>query len=370
VSGQAKRPTLDLENLPAGFILSPFTFDYQGTDERPYFIHADIHYCDRSGEFTFSRKFLKSQQAEDDFFHKLQSYLSDEEDGPADQSTFFYAEPAQDSREMSPEDFKALVESAKAAIAEGAFKKVVPSRCRFIPLPDDFQLSEAFQQLCAAYPDAFVSVVSVPGLGTWLGASPEILVSTYTRHKQSMFRTVALAGTQPLSAEGTLEAAWRSKEIEEQAMVSRYIINCFKKIRLREFEEDGPRTVAAGNLMHLRTDFVVNMDAVRFPELGSVMLRLLHPTSAVCGLPKEPSLRFLQQHEAYDRSLYAGFLGPVNVDQEINIFVNLRCMQLRQNGALLYAGAGVTADSDPEKEWQETEMKMKTLENIILRTHS
>ena len=148
-------------------------------------------------------------------------------------------------------------------------------------------------------------------------------------------------------------------------MVSRYIINCFKKIRLREFEEHGPKTVVAGNLMHLKSDFAVDMKATNFPQLGSVMLRLLHPTSAVCGTPLETARKFLLEHEGYSREFYSGFLGPINMNEASHVFVNLRCMQLFADEAWLYAGAGVTADSIPEKEWEETEMKMNTLLDVI-----
>ncbi len=259
-----------------------------------------------------------------------------------------------------------MVSKAVAEVKRQNFKKVVPSRSSFVQLSDDFNLAETFEKMCKRYPHAFISLLAVPGRGIWLGASPEILVSTFRQNASRFFRTVALAGTQKLQEGNSIrQASWRIKEIEEQAMVSRYIINCFKKIRLREFEEDGPKTVAAGNLLHLRTDFTVNMDQVNFSELGSVMLKLLHPTSAVCGLPKEPALDFIRQHEAYDRELYAGFLGPVNMQEQANIFVNLRCMQLTRQGALLYAGAGVTADSDPEHEWLETEMKMQTLQSVL-----
>ena len=74
---------------------------------------------------------------------------------------------------------------------------------------------------------------------------------------------------------------------------------------------------------------------------------------------------FLKNQEGYDRQFYSGYLGPVNVHEESHIYVNLRCMQLFANVALLYAGAGVLADSDPEREWKETEMKMNTLGRII-----
>jgi isochorismate synthase len=159
--------------------------------------------------------------------------------------------------------------------------------------------------------------------------------------------------------------AWTEKEIEEQAMVSRYIINCFKKIRLREYEEHGPRTASAGNLLHLKTEYEVDMKATNFPQLGSVMLKLLHPTSAVCGMPLNNALEFLNKNEGYDRQFYSGYLGPVNFRNESHIFVNLRCMQIHERQATLYAGAGVTIDSIPEKELEETEMKMDTLQKVL-----
>jgi isochorismate synthase len=118
--------------------------------------------------------------------------------------------------------------------------------------------------------------------------------------------------------------------------------------------------------MHLKTEFTVDMKVTNFPQLGSVMLNLLHPTSAVCGMPLEPSLEFLQQHEGYDREFYSGYLGPVNVDNNIYLYVNLRCLQLLKGQALVYAGAGVTIDSTPETEWEETEMKLNTLLKVIL----
>ena len=148
-------------------------------------------------------------------------------------------------------------------------------------------------------------------------------------------------------------------------MVSRYIINCFKKIRLREFSEHGPKTWTAGHLIHLRTDFEVDMVATNFPQLGTVMTKLLHPTSAVCGMPMDVALKFLDAYEGYDRQLYAGYLGPIGHKQESHLFVNLRCMQLQERSAILYAGAGVTEDSIAEKEWEETEMKMNTLLQIL-----
>ena len=217
-------------------------------------------------------------------------------------------------------------------------------------------------QICQAYDNPFVSFVSVPRVGTWIGASPETLISV----TETTFKTSSVGGTQILDPNVELpEVTWTQKEIEEQALVNRYIINCFKKIRLREFEEVGPRTIRAANLIHLRTDYLVDLTAVNFPQLGTVMLELLHPTSATCGMPKEKALRFIQETEVFDRAYYSGFLGPVNVLGASDIFVNLRCMQLQESSAILYSGAGITADSKPQKEWLETELKCDTLLNLL-----
>lgn len=364
ISGEVKQVEIELENLAPGFIVSPFGNDYTQEDTRASYIHADLHYDSRTetiNTYTYKNADLGRAEA-------LKELLSSrlEEGYQPSEMVYLPRADAEPIQEMGHEDFLRLIHLAKEQIAQHRFKKVVPSRCQYVRLPEDFNVVATFQRMCKMYPHAFVSAIAMPGLGTWLGASPEILVRTFVQDGSRIFKTMALAGTQKLDETTDIKnAAWRGKEIEEQALVSRYIINCFKKIRLREFDEDGPHTVAAGNLLHLRTDLTVNMDEVNFPELGSVMLKLLHPTSAVCGLAKEPALAFIEENEHYDRALFAGFLGPVNIHEQVNIFVNLRCMQLLDKKALIYAGAGVTAESDAEKEWQETSLKMQTLQKIL-----
>ena len=278
--------------------------------------------------------------------------------------------PWHESRQPAPAtasqtDYEALVAAGVAAIEHGTVQKVVSSRAVRRALPAGFDALAAFADLQQRYPTAFVSLVSAPGAGTWLGATPEVLAEITEDH---VFRTMALAGTQLLEADtAPAAAAWSQKEIEEHALVARYIVNCFKRLRLREYDERGPRTVAAGQLLHLRTDFAVHLDQVPFPSLGTDMLRLLHPTPAVGGVPQQPALDFLRRHEGYDRAYYAGFLGPVNLPAAgvSRLFVNLRCLQLRPHEAILYAGTGLTAASIPTREWQETEMKLRTIEAIF-----
>lgn len=259
--------------------------------------------------------------------------------------------------------FTSTVAHALAEITSGSFQKVVPSRTKTVELPDGFEVVEAFQKLYRAYPNALVSYVSIPGIGNWIGATPELLVSVQDK---TTFRTVALAGTQPYHPGTDIRSvAWTQKEIEEQALVERYVISCFKKVRLREYDEHGPRTVVAGNLMHLKSEFTVDIGATNFPQIGTVMLDLLHPTSAVCGMPLDAALGFLGEHESHDREFYAGYLGPVNIHNDVELFVNIRCMKVSSTHGTLYAGAGITVDSVAEREWAETEMKFQTLLNVL-----
>ncbi|RAW01329.1 chorismate-binding protein [Pseudochryseolinea flava] len=347
---QILKPDALLEDLSAGFLFAPF----DRSKERIY-LEAD-HI------FRFTDGQLQPPQTPQEITSLtwLEEFLKAT---PQTTKSKPFATPRKNNSPATQTDFTTLVKKGIADIEEGKLQKIVPSRTKEISLPQDFDIVNTFQKLCTAYPSALVSFVSSPETGSWLGASPEALVSVETK---SIFRTVALAGTKPFQEGINLKSvAWTQKEIEEQALVERYVISCFKKIRVREYDEHGPKTVIAGNLMHLKSEFTVDMNAINFPQLGSVMLELLHPTSAVCGMPLESAQAFLKDHEGYDREFYAGYLGPVNINQDINLFVNIRCLKLLDNGALLYAGAGVTEDSIPEHEWTETEIKFNTLLNVL-----
>ncbi len=329
---------LTLEESAPGFVIAPFL-----KDQPKYFLPADEHYTFSSSGVWHNGKDIEPEG------------LRKEHNTPR----FHFIKPVNKEATRSNGHFKDLVQASVEAVAQGLFEKVVPSRYKDIALDESADLLGFFDRLCLHYPTAFVSLHSTPHTGTWIGATPELLVSI---DENQIFRTVALAGTQKHQPGIDLrQISWTQKDIEEQALVSRYVINCFKKIRLREFDEHGPKTVQAGNLIHLKTEFQADMVATNFPQLGSVMLKLLHPTSAVCGMPLEQAENFLLNREGYDRQLYAGYLGPVSIQQRSHVFVNLRCMNVLGATARVYAGAGVTIDSLPDKECEETEMKMNTL---------
>lgn len=344
----------EIENAPTGFLFSPF--DSSDKHKRK-FIQSDVILDNEMNEILLSPTY-EGSPINYEKFHS--TYLKLSEVANFEFRPYLADAPAFSSVKKEYVD---LVNHCKDFIEKGYYQKIVPSRRGEHKTNRDFHPVKEFLKLSDAYENAFVSLVYIPNHGLWIGATPELLIAVEDRTK---FKTIALAGTQELLPNTPIaQTAWTQKEIEEQALVSRYIVNCFKQIRLRDFNEKGPKTVKAGNLIHLKTIFEVDMEEVAFPQLGTVMLDLLHPTSAVCGMPMLPAAKFLKENEGYDRQYYSGYLGPVNYENNTQVYVNLRCARIYRHRLILFAGAGVTEDSEAEKEWNETAIKFETLLNVI-----
>lgn len=242
-------------------------------------------------------------------------------------------------------------------LQEKRFQKLVLSRCATYPLCENFSPIQAFVHACNSYPRMMIYLCHTPATGTWMGSTPEILLSGHGQE----WHTVALAGTMPMKEDETMPTAWSEKNKEEQNYVADYIRGILKKFGSKVTEK-GPYTARAGQLVHLKTDFhflLKNTD-----RLGD-LLQELHPTPAVCGLPKEEALRFIEENEGYDRRYYSGFTGWLDPEGHTDLYVNLRCMEIAGHQATLYAGGGILASSEMEAEWEETGEKMKTMKNIL-----
>ena len=112
----------------------------------------------------------------------------------------------------------------------------------------------------------------------------------------------------------------------------------------------------------MKSDFFFSLPN---PEKLGDVLQLLHPTPAVCGLPKEEAYHFIIENEGYDRSYYSGFIGWLDPKGKTDLYVNLRCMNILPQTFTLYAGGGLLAASQLEEEWQETEDKLDTMRRIV-----
>lgn len=254
--------------------------------------------------------------------------------------------------------FETLVENAVNTIEKGAFKKVVLSRSETLEI-NHFDPVAVVKQLQYHYPLAFTYCFFHPQIGMWLGATPELLLKADGANVQ----TVALAGTKLLSD----ERQWGNKEQDEQQLVTDFIAGCLGE-HCHGVSVSAPYTEKAGHLAHIKTDISATLNSgAGFDEL----ITSLHPTPAVCGLPKETAKRFILENEGYDRKFYTGFLGELNIDLKTSgtarsdLFVNLRCMEARQNTVIIYVGCGITKDSVPESEFAETQNKSMTMRKVV-----
>lgn len=256
-------------------------------------------------------------------------------------------------------------------LTSGEYRKIVLARSEDVffdcqPLEENMQKTVAtalFHRACRRYPHQFVALISTEKTGLWLMATPEILLTMRSREGRSM----ALAGTIRVDdvcsgADGSGEKpVWTQKNRDEQQVVAQYISQ-----RLKPFTEkiavSNPHTVRASNVCHLQTDFLFTLaDGATTADIISE----LHPTPAVCGLPKESAQRFIVDNESCRRSYYSGFVGELALNGSTNLYVSLRCMQILPDRFRLYAGGGLMKESVEEQEWQETCAKMQAMKELF-----
>ena len=263
-----------------------------------------------------------------------------------------------------------LVNKAIEAIKNDGFQKIVISRKEDVSTVNTNPI-ELFERLLNSYSNAFVYVWYHPKVGCWLGATPETLLNV----NGTTFKTMSLAGTQKYADNIT----WKNKDQEEQQLVTDFITNCLEDDKI-QFNVSQVRTVKAGNLAHLCTDITGRLSDNYLGKL----IKKLHPTPAVCGIPKLKAKSFILQNESYDRQFYTGYLGELNIKSvrknnkrnienhaynftklTSDLFVNLRCIQLKNNTVSVYVGGGITKDSDSDSEFLETVHKAKTMLSVL-----
>lgn len=253
---------------------------------------------------------------------------------------------------------RTLAEALHALRIDSTLEKVVVSRPVLATVSNtsagDLPAGSILEALDQAHPDAFVFAFAWNGQ-LWMGATPETLLKQTGAHQ---WETQSLAGTRQTAE--LLNDPWREKEREEQGMVTRFIVERLHALGARDIEAAAPSERVAGHLSHLCSRIAFH--SVK-PALE--IARALHPTPAVAGLPQADALDWIRAHEGYDRGCYTGFLGWTGNTQGTHLFVNLRCMQLDNGNALLYVGGGITAQSDPHAEWEETEHKAETLRSVL-----
>ncbi|MDG1386722.1 MAG: isochorismate synthase [Flavobacteriaceae bacterium] len=291
--------------------------------------------------------FLMAPFADTDFYYYIPSTFSHRFDLPSSDSVLRSDLTVLDENKKP---FVALVQKALTEFENSDLKKVVVSRVLVVNASDK-NSAQTFQNLALLYPTAFVYYWHHPATGSWMGATPE----RFANLEDNRLHTIALAGTS--TANEGQEAEWTSKEMQEQQLVTDAIEvalkTTFPSVQLKI---SAVESIRAGALWHLKTDVLAESSDLSIAKV----VKVLHPTPAVGGVPKDESTAFILENEGYERKFYTGFLGLFEGDSNADFFVNLRCAEITEKGYNVFVGAGITSKSDPINEWKETQRKAKT----------
>ncbi len=253
------------------------------------------------------------------------------------------------------EDYQKQFAQLYQHILDGDIRKAILSRIKPIKDISKKDAGEFYYTLCSKYPKAYTFMYYTPQSGLWSGASPELFLKIKDNHAY----TVSLAGTRNSTGDGL---KWNDKEVDEQQIVTDFVTGILNKYGVHAAEVKGPDTIKAGKIAHLRTQYHFGVNTIQ-NKLGDFIMDL-HPTPAVCGLPKTESMQIIHDVEKHNRAYYAGFIGRVNTGN-LGFFVNIRSMKLSRQGVDLYLGGGITEGSNAKEEWDETELKAETLMEVI-----
>jgi isochorismate synthase len=257
------------------------------------------------------------------------------------------------------DQWRHVVGLATGAVGRGRLDKVVFARRVDMSSPAALDVPGALRHLAFSAPESAVFAFRRGG-ATFIGATPERLVRADGR----TYRTAAVAGSIRRGADSTEDAALAAellaseKEREEHAVVVRAIRRQLSPISERIEIAAAPSVLVLRHVQHLVTEIV---GTLRVREGSLALAGRLHPTPAVGGEPRDLALAMIDENEGFDRGWYAGPVGWLSADGDGELMVALRCGLVDGSCVTLYAGCGIVADSDPDREWEESRIKMRAV---------
>lgn len=254
--------------------------------------------------------------------------------------------------------YEDAVREAVARIRRGELRKVVLARTIEVTADRELDARLLAHRLRAVDPDAYTFAVPTDE-GVLVGASPELLVS----RRGPEVRSNPLAGSAPRSGDPDEDRAnadalaGSAKDREEHAVVVDAVAETLRPLCVELTWDPEPVLRETPNVWHLSTRF---RGVLREPAPTALdLVAALHPTPAVAGTPRDAALETIAELEPFTRGRYAGAVGWVDANGDGEWAIALRCGELRNDRAILYAGAGIVADSDPARELEETERKFR-----------
>jgi menaquinone-specific isochorismate synthase len=264
--------------------------------------------------------------------------------------------------ELASEHWITQVAQAVAKIHSGEIEKVVLARDLTATSANPIDERFALRNLSSAYPSTWV--FSVAGL---IGATPELLL----RLKRGMVTSRVLAGTISKSGDDARDLALAgslarsSKDLEEHEYAVRSVADALEPFCSSTNIPETPFVLHLANVMHLATDVTGALIESKSNIDVFTLLNQLHPSAAVCGTPTDKAAKVISEIETMSRGRYAGPVGWIDARGDGELGIALRCGQISENTIRLYAGCGIVAGSDPEKELAESEAKFSAMKSAL-----
>ena len=256
------------------------------------------------------------------------------------------------------------VARAVEKIKENQLEKVVLARFASASSDSPINTRNLLKELAHEYPSTWV--YSNSGLA---GATPELLV----RLSKSLVTSRILAGTirktgddeRDLALAGSL--ARSSKDLEEHEYAVRSVADALAPLCSSTNVPESPFVLHLSNVMHLATDVTGVLSDNSSPADIFDLVSRLHPSAAVCGTPTEIAKRAIDEIEGISRGRYAGPIGWIDANGDGELGIALRCGQIGNDGKSIriYAGCGIVAGSDPEREYAESQAKLLPMRTAL-----
>ncbi len=266
----------------------------------------------------------------------------------------------------APTPFLGAVETALTAIRQQTLEKLVLADTLEVTTRSPVSLTQSLNLLRQRYVNCQIfSIQANPGL-QFIGASPEHLIQVQNRRLSSD----VLAGSAPrgLTSQADRRLGHQllnsQKDRHEHQIVLTFMAQQLRGLGLMPHHGAVPHLLQLPNIQHLRTLVTATLP----PDLSLfTVLEMLHPTPAVAGTPRTIAQHYLHRLEHFDRQLYAAPLGWVDHQGNGIFTVGIRSALIQEQRLRLYAGAGIVAGSNPQKEWAEVQLKLRTLlQSLVL----
>jgi isochorismate synthase len=354
---QMSGPLPTLEHLFGGFDVASFPVDAPA----PLLFGSIPFDPERSGHFVFPRRAVRRDRHGDTWVLRMEDepgeFAMERARGPRTPDEPFSG--MQVFPEPLPDVYERAVGEAVDRIQRGTLRKVVLARTIRVEAGRTLDPRELLKHLRAVEPDGYSFAVDTGEGRTLVGASPELLISRFGNE----IRTNPLAGSAPRAGdpaedrENAKRLGSSPKDRQEHAIVVEDVFRVLRPLCRELTYDHDPQLLPTANVWHLSTRF---RGVLKDPSVTALdLVRALHPTSAVCGEPREEAMRTIAELEPVPRGAYAGAVGWMDAKGDGVWALALRCAEIVGGTARLFAGAGIVADSDPAAELDETERKFR-----------